>query len=108
MAALEEPPHRGQAVQIYSRSSGGWISSTVEAVDGEEATVLYNADGREMRKVVDWDDPEQLIAAGPGQAVGPSVGASSPAPQSTTTPVVRPAAKILREALLPMHSDGAR
>jgi CRP-like cAMP-binding protein len=84
MAALEEPPHRGQAVQIYSRSSGGWISSTVEAVDGEEATVLYNVDGREMRKVVDWDDPEQLIAAGPGQAVGPSVGASSPAPQSTT------------------------
>eukprot|EP01043_Picozoa_sp_COSAG02_P120709 COSAG02_NODE_57493_length_280_cov_0.861878_1_plen_51_part_01 len=24
MAGLEEPPARGQAVQIYSRSSGGW------------------------------------------------------------------------------------
>jgi CRP-like cAMP-binding protein len=67
MAGLEEPPVRGQAVQIYSRSSGGWIGATVQAVDGEEATVVYGGvDGRETSKVVDWDDPEQLLAGGGG------------------------------------------
>ena len=90
MSALESPPARGQEVQIFSRSSGGWINATVSAVDGEvtslfpcpfrhsfhshlltraagaggsveqEATVVYVVDGREVSKVVDWDDPEQL------------------------------------------------
>ena len=98
MAALESPPARGQEVQIFSRSSGGWINATVSAVDGEvtslslsplippafanessggggsveqEATVVYVVDGQETSKVVDWDDPEQLTLVGTGGGPAP-------------------------------------
>lgn len=66
MAGLEEAPARGQQVQIFSRSSGGWIPATVQAVDGGEATVVYEVDGRETNKLVDWDDAEQVVAVGGG------------------------------------------
>eukprot|EP01043_Picozoa_sp_COSAG02_P030648 COSAG02_NODE_1968_length_10205_cov_11.178120_3_plen_564_part_00 len=66
MAGLEEAPVRGQQVQIFSRSSAGWIPATVQAVDRDEATVVYEVDGRERSKLVDWDDPEQLIAVDGG------------------------------------------
>ena len=63
MSAITEPPSRGAAVEVYSRSQGGWIVAKVEAVDGEEVTVSYTPPGADaskpFRKVVDWDDPEQ-------------------------------------------------
>ena len=67
MSVILEQPTVGQAVQIYSRSAGGWVAGRVESVESDEATILYSlgptagVPGKASRKLVDWDDPEQLL-----------------------------------------------
>jgi hypothetical protein len=86
--AAPGPWNAGAQVQIFSRSGGGWVMGRVESVKGEEATVLYQQPtaqdpSRASRKVVDWDDPEQLLSApsstSAADAAAAAAGASSSA-----------------------------
>jgi hypothetical protein len=74
-------PLPGAPVEVFSRSQGGWMPGKVETVNGKEANVMYLPPGadpsRMMKKIVDWDDPEQIRPrekkkpAGGGTAIGP-------------------------------------
>ena len=56
--------HPREAVEVFSRSQGGWIPGQIEAVNGNEAKMRYLPPGagpsQMMSKIVHWDDAEQV------------------------------------------------
>jgi hypothetical protein len=72
-------PQPGAAVEVFSRSQGGWLPGKVDTVDGKEANVMYLPPGTDpsqmMKKIVDWDDPEQVR---PRERKKPTEGKAGP------------------------------
>ena len=83
MSAIKAPPPPLADIEVFSRSQGGWLPGKVEAVTGNEATVVYQPPGvdasKAMKKVVDWPDPEQVrYPAGAPVPAPAAAGAAKP------------------------------